>query len=323
MSEVLTIGEPLVVLCSTESDIPLSDVTSFKRVIGGAELNVAIGVNRLGHSVEYVSQVGEDPLGEAILDTIYRQGISTKYILKSRDYLTGHQFKQLVTKGDPDVANYRKNSAASHLSGDLIDSIDLTKIKIAHITGIFPAISPNAREVTIRLIKRLEKENIFTVFDTNLRPALWKSKTDMIKTVNLLAKHASIILPGINEGKILTGTDNPEQIADYYLHNERTQAVIVKVGPKGAYVKAKNNINQFVPGFKADHVIDTVGAGDGFALGVITALLDGGDYADAAKRGNAIGALQVQTPGDNDGYPTKEKLDDFLKRGKVNNVKKI
>lgn len=58
-------------------------------------------------------------------------------------------------------------------------------------------------------------------------------------------------------------------------------------------------------------MVDTVGAGDGFALGVITALLEDKSLRSAAMRGNAVGALQVQTPGDNDGYPTPAKLKAF------------
>ena len=65
-------------------------------------------------------------------------------------------------------------------------------------------------------------------------------------------------------------------------------------------------------GFKVAQVVDTVGAGDGFALGLITALMEGKSQRDAVVRANAIGAFAVQAPGDNDGYPTPEQLQAFL-----------
>ena len=136
----------------------------------------------------------------------------------------------------------------------------------------------------------------------------------MISTINELAGSANIVLPGVEEGKILMGYSDPEEVTDIYLKGKRTDTVCVKIGPAGVYVKTKDGNSYTVKGFKVDKVVDTVGAGDGFALGVITALLDGKSMKAAALRGNAVGALQVQTPGDNDGYPTPEELKKFYEK---------
>ncbi|WEV57033.1 sugar kinase [Ligilactobacillus acidipiscis] len=311
MSEFITIGEPLVTFASKDPDVSLVDAMNFHKIMGGAELNVAIGVTRLGHSSEYVSQVGADPFGDFVKKTILSHKVGTSYISEDAGHFTGHQLKQLVTKGDPDTFNYRKDSAACHLTKDIIDKINLSDVKIAHMSGIFPAISDIAEETFRQLFKRLNDEDILTTFDPNLRPPLWSSKEKMISTINELAGLADIVLPGVEEGKILMGSDNPEEIADFYLKGARTETVIVKVGPAGAFVKTKDGNSYTVKGFKVDKVVDTVGAGDGFALGVITALLEGKPLKSAVLRGNAVGALQVQTPGDNDGYPTPKGLKDF------------
>lgn len=314
MSEVITIGEPLVTFCSKEPDVSLVDALEFHKIMGGAELNVAIGVRRLGHSVEYVTRVGEDPMGKYVQKMIAQHKVGTKYITYDNTYFTGHQLKQLVTKGDPFVFNYRRDSAACHLTKDQIEKIDLIDVKIAHMSGIFPAISDTAEATFRAFYKRLIDAGKLITFDPNLRPPLWKSKEYMIKTVNELAGMADIVMPGINEGKILVGTDNPEKVADFYLKGPRTHTVMVKIGSKGVFVKNNKGEKYTVPGFKADHIVDTVGAGDGFALGVITALLEGKDMKTAAMRGNAVGCLQIQTPGDNDGYPTREGLKKFYEK---------
>ncbi len=311
MSEVITIGEPLTTFASKEPDVSLVDALNFQKIMGGAELNVAIGVKRLGHSVEYISQVGKEPLGEYVIKTIKSHQVGTTYISEDPDHWTGHQLKQLVTKGDPEVVNYRKNSAATFLTKDVIEKVNLDDVKIAHMSGIFPAISETAQETFRALLKRLVDKNILITFDPNLRPPLWPSTEVMAKTLNELAGSADIVLPGANEGKILMGSDDPEEIADFYLKGERTRIVMVKVGPEGAYVKTKDGESFTVKGFKVDKVVDTVGAGDGFALGVITALLEGKSLKSAVLRGNAVGALQVQTYGDNDGYPDHAGLEKF------------
>ncbi|WP_125589048.1 sugar kinase [Companilactobacillus jidongensis] len=311
MSEVITIGEPLVCFASKDSDVSLVDAINFHKIMGGAELNVAIGVRRLGHSVEYISQVGADPFGDYVIKTILSHDVGTKYISKDPNNFTGHQLKQLVTKGDPDTFNYRKGSAASHLTSDVINKVDLDGVKVAHMSGIFPAISDIAEETFRTLLKRIVDKGILVTFDPNLRPSLWSSQEKMISTINELAASADIVLPGVEEGKILMGSDDPEKIADFYLKGERTKTVVVKIGAEGAYVKTKDGDSYTVKGFKVDKVVDTVGAGDGFALGVITALLEGKPMKDAVLRGNAVGALQVQTLGDNDGYPDKDGLKEF------------
>lgn len=318
MSEFITIGEPVVTFASKDADYNLADSTHYLKILGGAELNVAIGVQRLGHTTQYISQVGKDPLGIYAENVIKEHGVGTDYVYSDSNHWTGHQLKQLVTHGDPQTYNYRTNSAASHLNFEKIDNLDLSGVKIAHMSGIFPALSETSRKSFRELMKRLVDNNILITFDPNLRPSLWDNETNMISTINELAKDADIVMPGINEGKVLMGSDNPEKIADFYLNNgHRTRAVLVKVGSRGAFVKIKAGDSYMVNGFKTEHVVDTVGAGDGFALGVITALLEGKTLKSAVMRGNAVGSLQVQTPGDNDGYPTQEQLMNFYKKQKV------
>ena len=89
--------------------------------------------------------------------------------------------------------------------------------------------------------------------------------------------------------------------------------MIIKDGSKGAVVSEAGNVFT-VPGFKVEKVVDTVGAGDGFAVGVISGILEGLSIRDSVRRGNAIGAIQVTHRGDNEGLPTREELSGFLNK---------
>ena len=84
--------------------------------------------------------------------------------------------------------------------------------------------------------------------------------------------------------------------------------VVVKLGPEGAYFDGEAGCGR-VAGFAVGQVIDTVGAGDGFAVGVVSALLEGRSVPDAVKRGAWIGARAVQVLGDTEGLPTRAELD--------------
>ncbi|MBV7390833.1 MULTISPECIES: sugar kinase [Enterococcus] len=317
MSEFLTIGEPIALFGSTEVDKSLKDASNFQKYLAGAEVNVTVGVSRLGHSTQYITRLGKDPFGDFIVDQLAENNIGTDYIDETDEYWTAFQLKDRVSDGDPSIFYFRKGSAAAHFDKAVLDTIDFSDVKMAHLSGIFPAISEEALDAFRHLITLLEKNHVRTTFDPNLRPQLWSSQEHMVETINDLASHAEIVLPGINEGEILVGSRDPETIADFYLANgEATQTVIVKLGTDGAYIKQKDGTSFTVPGFKVDHVVDTVGAGDGFAAGLITALIEGESLKDAVIRANAVGAMAVQAPGDNDGYPTPEELADFLAKNK-------
>jgi len=121
---------------------------------------------------------------------------------------------------------------------------------------------------------------------------------------------ADLVLPGTGEGKILMGSEKPEDIADFYL-SQGVSSVIVKAGARGAYAADKDG-GRYCPGFRVEKVVDTVGAGDGFAVGALSGLLEGLPLEKMCERGNAIGAMQVSVRGDNEGLPTPEILAEFL-----------
>lgn len=298
-------------LLIAESTGPLENVEHFTRALSGAEVNVAIGLSRLGHEVEYLTRLGDDPFGHYIEKTLIDNNIGTHTITYDPIYKTGIQLKSRVLDGsNPDAPYYRKGSAASNISKKEIDEIDLNDIDLIHITGIPAAISLSAREATFRLIERAKENNIFITFDPNLRPKLWENQSTMINTINEIAELSDIIMPGLEEGEILAGSENKQDIVKFY-HDLGVEIVIVKDGKHGAYFDNKK-ISTQVEGYKVKEVVDTVGAGDGFAVGVISGLVEKLDPLDYVKRGNAIGAIQVTNLSDNEGLPTRKQIDEFM-----------
>ena len=141
MSEFLTIGELMAVFASENPDLSLVDATNFKKFVAGAELNVAIGVQLLGHQSQYLSAVGDDPLGQFIINEVHESGIDSSLIDLDKDHWTGFYLKQRVTKSDPSTYYFRKNSAAANFNHEILSKIDFSDLKIAHLSGIFAALS--------------------------------------------------------------------------------------------------------------------------------------------------------------------------------------
>lgn len=311
-SGLILAGEPMGLLIA-QSEGPLDSVSGYSLAVAGAEFNVAIGAARLEHKVTYITKLGEDPFGKRIVRVLHENKIGSEFVSFSKERTTGFMLKGRVSEGDPDIFYFRKNSAASTLSAADIDNIDMSQYSNIHLTGILPALSEDTLNATLKLIEKAKDSGLYISFDPNLRPQLWPTQQKMIDTVNKLASYADIVLPGQAEGKILAGTEDAEQINDFYIKNG-AKACVTKCGSKGALVTVKGSEPYMVNGYKVEKVVDTVGAGDGFATGVITGLMEGLPLKDAVQRGTAIGAIQVMSRGDNEGLPTRSELADFMNK---------
>ena len=304
--DVVTLGEALSLFIARQTG-PLEQVAQFDRAPAGAELNVAVGLSRLAHRVGYVSRVGDDSLGRHLLAFMDAQGIDRRCVDIDSSQRTGLMFKTLQTDGqDPRTEYHRRRTAASQMRPDPKVSAYCAGARWLHLTGISPALSDGVRELAFELAGQALAAGRRVSFDPNLRPALWPDQAAMIDCLNALALRADLVLPGLAEGRLLTGRDTPEAIASFY-RDQGVSQVVVKLGPDGAYYAGPDGSGTVLPP-RVDIVVDTVGAGDGFAVGVISALLEGLDLREAAIRGNAIGARVVQFPGDNDGLPTRSEL---------------
>lgn len=310
---LLLAGEPMGLLIA-QSEGSLDSVAGFTLAVAGAEFNVATGAARLGHFVSYLTKLGNDPFGTRITNTLTANKIDSSNVLTSDTNTTGFMLKSKVSKGDPEIFYFRKGSAASTLDASDVAKIDFSKFDYVHLTGIFPALTDSTRAAMMALIKKAKELGLFISFDPNLRPQLWPSQEVMVKTLNELASYADLVLPGCGEGKILCGSEDPSKINDFY-RSLGARMVVTKLGPDGALVREGDNEYK-VPGFIIDKVVDTVGAGDGFACGVITGLMEGLSLEKAVERGAAIGAIQCTFAGDNEGLPTQEQLKEFMQSHK-------
>ena len=307
MPDIITIGEAMAMFVASETG-DLADCERFIKRAAGAELNVATGLARLNHSVGWVSRVGNDSFGRFILNQLEKEGIDCQGVPVDARYPTGFQLKSKVEDGtDPIVEYFRKGSAASHLSPDDFSAPYFHSARHLHLTGVAAALSESSLALLHHAAKSMKAEGKTLSFDPNLRPVLWKSEVEMVEKLNALACQADWVLPGLKEGAILTGQRTPEGIADFWLERG-VKAVIIKTGADGAWFKSASGETGSVPAIKVDNVVDTVGAGDGFAVGVVSALLEGHTLAYAVDRGNRIGARAIQFTGDSEGLPTRAEL---------------
>jgi 2-dehydro-3-deoxygluconokinase len=302
---VLTFGEALVGYATEEPT--LRSATRFTRFLGGAELNVAVGLTRLGVAATWASVVGEDAHGDYIIDTVESLGITS--LVDRAPGPTALMFKAGGDNTDPEVLQIRHDSAFSrHANVVLKDLQRLRAYRHLHLTGIPLGTSSTARDTTLALLESATSAGLTTSFDPNLRLHLFPDQNAMRATLNAVAAACTVVLPGMHEGRLLTGESHPAEIAEFYLR-AGVQEVVIKLGPSGAFARsatqtARSRIITVQP-------VDTVGAGDGFAAGYLAAFLTGSTLQERVDQAAAVGALVATRRGDLDAMPTQDDLRAF------------
>ncbi len=309
MSKVLIIGEPMELLTANEEGA-LSEVESFTAGVTGAELNVAIGISRLGLTAEYMTQLGNDPRAERIRAFMRKNGLSEKLVMTDSEHQTGCVVKSKAAPKEHEFHYYRQNTATSFINEADMEKLSLDDVHAVYFTGTFPAVSENTAAAAKRIIALAKKQHISVIFDPNLRGILWTKDENTLKLINEIAQSVDVFVPNLNEAQALCGLSEPSEIAEYYL-SHGTGKIVITLGKNGAFFKSRVE-SGFAPTFEAEEIVNTFGAGDGFAAGLISGVCDEIPLGEAVVRANAVGAMQLNSGSDYEGLPTMAELREYM-----------
>jgi sugar/nucleoside kinase (ribokinase family) len=308
--DVVTLGETMALFMADDVG-PLSSVEHWRKRTAGADSNVAVGLARLGLKVGWVSRLGVDSLGDYVLHALAAEGIDVSRVQRDPTRPTGFMLKSRSDDGsDPVIEYFRRGSAASALGVADYDAPYFDSARHLHVTGVMPGVSASASalvEHAMQQVRATRARGRTLSFDPNLRRSLWPSEAAMCSRLNALAALADWVLPGLDEGRLLSGAQELADVARHF-HQLGATTVVIKLGADGAWVSDTQTGTTHVPGVPVPRVVDTVGAGDGFAAGVISARLEGLPWPQAVARGNWVGAQVVQQRGDVDGLPRRSDL---------------
>ncbi|MFB9909508.1 sugar kinase [Allokutzneria oryzae] len=269
---------------------PADEVRSWIRAVGGAESNVACHLAGHGFRSRWVSALGQDSLGRAVLRRVRGAGVDTTDVLIDPVRPTGLYIKESDAAGSA-VTYYRRGSAASALGPELLDRIRLDHTRLVHVSGITAALSPSCLEL-LRAVLRDRRGDYRVSFDVNWRPALWENGRGP-ELLRELADAADIVLVGSDEAEVLWGTDDPGAIR---LLLPGPETLVVKQGADGATL-IEGDRRVFEPALAVD-VVEPVGAGDAFAAGFLASTLDGHAAGRRLRAGHLSAAGTLLTHDD-------------------------
>ncbi|WP_405623852.1 sugar kinase [Streptomyces sp. NBC_00076] len=275
--------------------------------VAGAESNVAIGLARLGHRVQWAGRVGADELGALVLRTLRAEGVGTDHAGTDD---TGRPTGLLLTEPRlgtlTRVSYYRAGSAGSAVSpADVLPAL-ASGARVLHLTGITPALSPAAAEATLAAATTAREAGITVCLDVNYRSRLWS--TDRARTaLRPLLDHTDLLIASEDELPLAlerSGAGESEAVHDILAAG--VDEVVVKRGARGATTFTADGATDSAA--RQVDAVDLVGAGDAFVAGYLSGLLDGSDVRARLHRAVTTAAFAVATRGDWEGLPTQDEL---------------
>jgi 5-dehydro-2-deoxygluconokinase len=322
--DLVTVGRSNMDLFSQDIGAAFEDVTGFDTAVGGSPTNIAIGTARLGLRSIAFTAVGDDRVGDFVVRYLRDAGVETRYIPHKEGKLTSLALIGVRPPSDFPLSFYREDPADIYLTAEEFDAIPLDQVRAALISG--NALSRGScADATLHAAERVSAAGLTSFVDLDLRPTEWGSPdaygTSMGRLFPLI--HVAIgteeefyaaLMPDARP--ILSLDAVPEDAHDELdarvagLLEQGVEAIALKRGPRGVTILTAGD-RLDVPGFPVE-VLNTVGAGDAFASGLIRSRLRGLDWWDSARFANACGAITVTRHGCSSAFPTEDEVESFV-----------
>ena len=316
MKKVIAIGEALIDFIPHEKGRALNNVENFLRVPGGAPLNVAAAVAKLGGKSQMLTKLGQDGFGDAILNEVKPLGVDVSRISRTKEANTALAFVSLREDGERDFSFYRNPSADMLLSAEEICSEDFNERDIFHFCSVSLIDAP-IKEAHRRAIEIAKEKGCLISFDPNVRLPLWKQPEDCRKAILEFLPLSNIVKISDEELEFITGIKDEKEALDSLLTGD-VKVIIYTKGTNGAEFITKERVI-FSPSFKVS-AQDTTGAGDSF-IGSLLYQVAEGEYSleelvtlseekvqEILTFSNATAALTVCKKGAIGALPLKEEV---------------
>ncbi|MCY4176448.1 MAG: 5-dehydro-2-deoxygluconokinase [Acidimicrobiaceae bacterium] len=306
--ELLTIGRVSVDLYPQQSGVPLSEVSSFVKSIGGSPTNVAVAAARLGRRAAVVTRVGDDGFGEYVRTALAeRFGVRNDYVSVDPRLRTALAFCALDPPSDPPLLFYRSPRGPDmNLTVDDIPEAAYS-VPVLWVTGSRFAEETSRSAVLAALRRRGRAEH--TVLDLDYRPSFWSSPQEASEHIGAAVDHATVAVGNRSECEIAVGAADPDTAADRLLERGVSLAV-VKMGADGVLAATAESRSAVAP--LPVEAVCGLGAGDAFGGALADGLLAGLDPVENVTRANAAGAIVAGRLMCSDAMPVPAEIDALL-----------
>jgi 5-dehydro-2-deoxygluconokinase len=325
--DLITMGRIGVDIYPLQIGVPLPQVETFAKYLGGSATNVAVAAARLGRRVALISRTGRDPFGEYCHQALKDFGVDDRWVTPVDQYPTPVTFCEIFPPDDFPLYFYRRPKAPDlEIYPAELDFEGIRAARVFWMTGTGLSEEPS-RSATLAALEARAKTRT-TVFDLDWRPMFWGGEGGASSDGGATGQaamaearphyqralaHATVAVGNLDECEVATGEREPHAAAQALLAAGVTLAV-VKQGPKGVLAVHRDGTTAEVPPVPIE-VVNGLGAGDAFGGSLVHGLLAGWDLERTMRYANAAGALVATRLACSSAMPTESEVEDLLARG--------
>jgi len=317
--DLITMGRIGVDLYPLQTGVPLPQVSSFGKFLGGSATNVAVAAARLGRRTAVITRTGDDPFGTYLHEELKAFGVDDRWVTPVPGLPTPVVFCEIFPPDDFPLYFYRQPKAPDlEIDAHELDLDAIREARIFWVTGTGLSEEPS-RTATLAALAHRAKAGL-TVFDLDWRPMFWNntawSGPDAARPFYAEAlKHTTVAVGNLDEVEVATGVREPRAAAEALL-DAGVEIAVVKQGPKGVLAVDRNGNSAEVPPLPVD-VLNGLGAGDAFGGSLCHGLLEGWDLEKTMRYANAAGAIVASRLECSSAMPTPAEIESAIAAGAV------
>lgn len=323
----LHMGRSSIDLYSNDIGTPFVDISSYAAYVGGSPTNISVGAKRLGLNTALLTAIGDDPVGDFIVNFLNNEGVETQFIPRKAEHRTSAVVLGIEPPDKFPLVYYRDNCADINLNIDDVLASPITDCKVFQFAGTNLSLEPS-RSATMFAAEQAKQAGATIVFDVDFRPDQWHD----VRAFGVVARS---VLPLVD---VVIGTEDEinaamlrdtsqmnlthSQVSDTKVEGDSRSgikfmltlgpdAVVEKIGPEGARIHLKDGEVIDAPGFPVE-ITNILGAGDAFGGGFLYGLVNDWGWYKSARLGNACGAIVVTEHGCANFMPTMSEVEAFV-----------
>ncbi|MFA1538939.1 5-dehydro-2-deoxygluconokinase [Actinomadura monticuli] len=305
--DVVTMGRVSVDVYPHQAGVPLEDVETFGKYLGGSPTNVAVAAARYGRRAAVITRTGDDPFGRFVRKALRGYGVDDRYVTAVPGLPTPLAFCEIFPPDDFPLYFYRYPKAPDlEIRPHELDmeAIRGARILWATVTGLSQEPS---REATLTALAGHPGQ---TVIDLDYRPMLWNDPGEAPHWAARALEQAKVAVGNLDECAVAVGEREPRAAARAIL-DRGPELAIVKMGPDGVLAATARETVR-VPPVEVD-VVNGLGAGDAFGGALCHGLLSGWDLRRLVEFAGAAGAIVASRIACSDAMPAQDEVEALLK----------
>ena len=314
---IVTFGEIMMRLAPYNYE-RIVQAGQFQVTYGGGEANVAVSLAMFGNSVSFVTRLPQNSLGDAAIQRMRGFGVDTQLILRGGERIGAYYLEHGASIRPSKVIYDRAHSAISECKPGMFEWPSIFKnAGWFHITGITPALSPDAAKVSLEAVQAAKAAGLQVSCDLNYRKKLW-TREEAKSLMSTLVQYVDLIIANEEDAADVFGievektnvTGGSLDVAHY--QSVATQLIDLSAASKVAItlresISASDNNwyallydgSDFFQSRKYPiHLVDRVGGGDSFGAGLIHGLSNDWPLQQSLDFAVAASGLKQTMPGD-------------------------